>query len=231
MVTSCRFSVRSMLPHPVLRHAGGRLAPASQCCPWRCAACRNAPAALTGARGASCREWSERLEARGCRSTLRRMRAAKAARQATGIVATRSPLLQLCFADQKRPSFNKRTHQTRGGRRTGSPPARAGSCKDDQGHRGTGAGSASRHGGGLGRVHPHDRVPGIPLSYRTKLHPAARGQARASYWLRSPSSPLLLTRDSDRLAARWTPYSTGDLSRLATFLRLLTSSLSLPRAH
>ena len=33
------------------------------------------------------------------------MRAAKAARQATGIVATRSPLLQLCFADQKRPSF------------------------------------------------------------------------------------------------------------------------------
>ena len=27
-------------------------------------------------------------------------------------------------------------------------------CKDDQGHRGTGAGSASRHGGGLGRVYP-----------------------------------------------------------------------------
>ena len=105
MVTSCCISVHSMLPHPVLRHAGGRLAPASQCCPWRCAACRNTPAALTGARGASCREWSERLEARGCRSTLRRMRAAKAARQATGIVATRSPLLQLCFADQKRPSF------------------------------------------------------------------------------------------------------------------------------
>ena len=105
VVTSCCFSVRSMLPHPVLRHAGGRLAPASQCCPWRCAACRNTPVALTGARGASCREWSERLEARGCRSTLRRMRAAKAARQATGIVATRSPLLQLCFADQKRPSF------------------------------------------------------------------------------------------------------------------------------
>ena len=36
---------------------------------------------------------------------------------------------------------------------------------------------------------------------------------------------LLLTRDSDRFAARWTPYSTGDLSRLATFLRLLTGSL------
>ena len=70
-----------------------------------CSICRNTPVALTGARGASCREWSERLEARGCRSTLRRMRAAKAARQATGIVATRSPLLQLCFADQKRPSF------------------------------------------------------------------------------------------------------------------------------
>ena len=42
-------------------------------------------------------------------------------------------------------------------------------------HRGTGVGSASRHGGGLGRVHPHDRVPGIPLSYRTRLHPAAPG--------------------------------------------------------
>ena len=53
-------------------------------------------------------------------------------------------------------------------------------------HRGMGVGSASRHGGGpLGRVHPHDRVPGIPLSYsyRTKLHPAAWGQARASYLL------------------------------------------------
>ena len=37
---------------------------------------------------------------------------------------------------------------------------------------------------------------------------------------------LLLTRDSDRFAARWTPYSTGDLSRLATFLQLLTGSLS-----
>ena len=96
--------------------------------------------------------------------------------------------------------------------------------------------SASRHGGGLGRVHPHDRVPGIPLSYRTKLHPAARGQARQ----RGPPTGcallvllLLCTdkRDSDRFAARWTPYSTGDLSRLATFLRLLTGSLSLSRAH
>ena len=112
-----------------------------------------------------------------------------------------------------------------GGRRTGgSPPARAGSWKDDQGHRGTGAGSASRHGGGLGRVHPHDRVPGIPLSYRTKLHPAARGQARASYWLRSPSSPA---PDKGQRQARSTvdSLSTGDLSRLATFLRLLTGSL------
>ena len=107
-------------------------------------------------------------------------------------------------------------HQTRGGRRTGSPPARAGSCKDDQGHRGTGAGSASRHGGGLGRVHPHDRVPGIPLSYRTKLHPAARGQARASYWLRSPSSPA---PDKGQRQARstvdslfhWRSLSTSDL--------------------
>ena len=30
---------------------------------------------------------------------------------------------------------------------------------------------------------------GFPSRNRTKLHPAARGQARASYWLRSPSSP------------------------------------------
>ena len=37
----------------------------------------------------------------------------------------------------------KQTNQTRDGRRTGSPPARAGSWKDDQGHRGTGVGSAS----------------------------------------------------------------------------------------
>ena len=63
--------------------------------------------------------------------------------------------------------------------RTRSPPARAGFWKDDQGHRGTGAGSASRHGGGLGRVHPHDRVPGIPLSYRTgctRRHGGRRGR-------------------------------------------------------
>ncbi|EOD27431.1 hypothetical protein EMIHUDRAFT_235762 [Emiliania huxleyi CCMP1516] len=32
-------------------------------------------------------------------------RAARVVPRATGIVATRSPLLQLCFADQKRPSF------------------------------------------------------------------------------------------------------------------------------
>ena len=80
----------------------------------------------------------------------------------------------------------------------------------------TGVGSASRHGGGLGRVHPHDRVPGIPLSYRTKLHPAARGQARASYWLRSPSSPA---PDKGQRQARstvdslfhWRSLSTSDL--------------------
>ena len=87
----------------------------------------------------------------------------------------------------------------------GSPPARAGSCKDDQGHRGTGAGSASRHGGGLGRVHPHDRVPGIPLSYRTgctRRHGGKRGPPTGCALL----VLLLLTRDSDRLAARWTPY-------------------------
>ena len=132
MVTSCCFSVRSMLPHPVLRHAGGRLAPASQCCPWRCAACRNTPAALTGARGASCREWSERLEAHGCRSTLRRMRAAKAARQATGIVATRSPLLQLCFADPLLFS-------------TPPPPWPATPCRSAAPRTGVGAASGAPH--------------------------------------------------------------------------------------
>ena len=65
--------------------------------------------------------------------------------------------------------------------------------------------SASRHGGGLGRVHPHDRVPGIPLSYRTgctRRHGGKRGPPTGCALL----VLLLLTRDSDRLAARWTPY-------------------------
>ena len=57
----------------------------------------------------------------------------------------------------KRKKERKQTNQTRDGGRTGSLPARAGFWKDDQGHRGTGVGSASRHGGGLGSVHPHDR--------------------------------------------------------------------------
>ena len=105
MVTSCCISVRSMLPHPVLSMLVGDWRQLLSAVLGVVQHGRNTPVALTGARGASCREWSERLEARGCRSTLRRMRAAKAARQATGIVATRSPLLQLCFADQKRLSF------------------------------------------------------------------------------------------------------------------------------
>ena len=112
--------------------------------------------------------------------------------------------------------------KTRDGRRTRSPPARAGSWKDDQGHRGTGAGSASRHGGGLGRVHPP--TPQGPrdsslVFYRTgctRRHGGRRGPPTGCALL----VLLLLTRDSDRFAARWTPYSTGDLSRLATFLRL-----------
>ena len=111
-----------------------------------------------------------------------------------------------------------------------SPPARAGSWKDDQGHRGTGVGSASRHGGGLGRVHPHDRVPGIPLSYRTgctRRHGGRRGPPTGCALL----VLLLLTRDSDRFAARWTPYSTGDLSRLATFLRFLALAVSRYHGH
>ena len=46
----------------------------------------------------------KKLPRRGCRSTPRRMRAAEAAQQATSL-RTRSPLLQLSFADQKRPSW------------------------------------------------------------------------------------------------------------------------------
>ena len=130
----------------------------------------------------------------------------------------------------KRKKERKPANQTRDGRRTRSPPARAGSWKDDQGHRGTGVGSASRHGGGLGRVHPHDRVPGIPLSYRTgctRRHGGRRGPPTGCALL----VLLLLTRDSDRFAARWTPYSTGDLSRLATFLRFLALAVSRYHGH
>merc|ERR1711965_838771 len=68
--------------------------------------------------------------------------------------------------------------------------------------------------GGWAGVHPHDRVPGIPLSYRTgctRRHGGRRGPPTGCALL----VLLLLTRDSDRLAARWTPYSTGDLSPLA----------------
>ena len=61
-------------------------------------------ATASGARRARRRAWHGRRERRGCRSTPRRMRAAEAARQATSL-RTRSPLLQLSFADQKRPSF------------------------------------------------------------------------------------------------------------------------------
>ena len=82
-----------LLSGPVPRHAGWRMAPASQRCPRRRAACRSTSAAMNGARGASCRAWSGRPEARGCRSTPRRMRAVEAARQATCMVRTRSPLL------------------------------------------------------------------------------------------------------------------------------------------
>ena len=79
------------------------------------------------------------------------------------------------------------TRQTRGGRRTGSPPAPAGPCKDDQGDtQRVWAGSASRHGGGalpLGRVHhtAHDRVPGIPLSYRAGKHVEGPGDVHTKF--------------------------------------------------
>ena len=61
----------------------------------------------------------------------------------------------------KRKKENR--HQTRDGRRTRSTPACTSRILEGRsGTQGTGAGSASRHGGGLGRIHPHDRVPGIP---------------------------------------------------------------------
>ena len=120
-----------------------------------------------------------------------------------------------------------RCNQTRGGRRTRSPPARVGFSmyaaltyipggglltgfamrsdpfgRDDQagthtgkakqnrtGERGRGERIATRRGAGEGsptRLGPRDSPPS--LSYRTmqtKSHPAARGQARASYCVRS----------------------------------------------
>ena len=47
----------------------------------------------------------------------------------------------LPLASEKERKKEKQTRQTRDGTRTGSPPARAGFWKDDQGHRGTGVGS------------------------------------------------------------------------------------------
>ena len=100
-----------------------------------------------------------------------------------------------------------------------SPPARAGSCKDDQGHRGTGARGAHRgtEGGWAGFTHTTG-----PQGFPSRI-----GQARRAAPGAGAGCALLVlllpTRNSDRLAARWTPYSTGDLSRLATFLRLAAS--------
>ena len=84
--------------------------------------------------------------------------------------------------------------------------------------------------GGWAGFDPHDRAGSqefpsrIPIGQScTRRHGGRRGPPTGCVVLL-----LLTTRDSDRLAAsRWTPYSTGDLSRLATFLRLLTGSLSL----
>ena len=77
----------------------------------------------------------------------------------------------------------------------------------DTGERERGAHRDTERGAGQGSP-THDRVPGIPLSYRTKLHPATRGQARASYWLRSPSSPAPdKGQRQARSAVRWTPFS------------------------
>ena len=128
------------------------------------------------------------------------------------------------------PKERKQTNQTRDGGRTRSPPARAGFWKDDQGHRGTGAGSASRHGGGLGRVHPDDGVPGIPLSYRTgctRRHGGRRGPPTGCALL----VLLLLTRGTATGSQHNGLPIPLAISRLATFLRLLTGSLSLPQAH
>ena len=55
--------------------------------------------------------------------------------------------------------------------------------KDDKGHKGTEAGSASRHGGRLGRIHPQDRVSprdsSLSRIYRTGcLHACTRRHGR-----------------------------------------------------
>ena len=59
-------------------------------------------------------------------------------RASVGVLRCRGIVMPLSKRKER-----KQTNQTRAGRRTGSPPARAGSWKDDQGHRGTGVGSAS----------------------------------------------------------------------------------------
>ena len=60
-----------LLSGPVPRHAGWRMAPASQRCPRRRAACRSTSAAMNGARGASCRAWRKNSEERGATSGVR----------------------------------------------------------------------------------------------------------------------------------------------------------------
>ena len=107
---------------------------------------------------------------------------------------------------QTRPTHRKlkkirkarlQTNQTRDGGGGQGPHLREqdlGRTIRDTGEREWGAHRASRDTeGGLGRGHPHRHTRqgprDSPLVYRTNLHPAARGQARATYWLRTPSSP------------------------------------------
>ena len=126
-------------------------------------------------------------------------------------------------AQQERKKENK---QPKGGMGGGQGPhlheQDLGRTIRDTGERERGA-HRDTEGGWAGFTHTTGSQGFLSRIGQSCTHPAARGQARASYWLRSPSSPATDKRDSDRFAARWTPYSTGDLSRLATFLRLLKS--------
>ena len=129
----------------------------------------------------------------------------------------------------------KQTTETRDGRRTGPHlhEQDLGRTIRDTGERDYGSGERIATRRGLGRVHPHDRVPGIPLSYRTgctRRHGGRRGPPTGCALL----VLLLLTRDSDRLAARCSVDSLlhwRSHLHLATCLQFLTGSLSLPHRH
>jgi len=91
---------------------------------------------------------------------------------------------------------------------------RAGSWKEGRsGTQGNGSGertSASRHGGGLGRVHPHDRVPGFP-SRIGRVAPGGTGAGAGLLLVAlSPSSPAPdkgTARQFAALLGTWSTWS------------------------